>query len=273
MKLFSEEYGFAKKELQINSVSQKIRNRVWNYYYENESQQLSALGKKARDTFKGKTSVDKKIADRLGYQLHDLSYISKIRSFVLESKEWYNIYDFIEIYLENVNYEKEQKAKDLNKILEEENAGYRIVDYKVVPIIDENEIDEIEGVIKSPYESVSVHTKKALDLLSNRTNPDYENSIKESISAVESLCCIITGETGKNATLNKTIKKLKGKGVYIHGALESAFISLYGYTSDESGVRHGGKDTAEVTFEDAKYMLVTCSAFVNYLITKWEKIK
>jgi len=231
---------------------------------------MSALGKRVKDTFKSKMSVDKKIGDRLGYQIHDFSLPSKIRNFVLESEEWYKIYDFIEMYLESVNYDKKEKSEDLNKILEEEKSAYRIVDYKVVPLIDEKEISEIEGVIKSPYESVRKHTEKALDLLSNRTNPDYENSIKESVSAVESMCCIIVG---KDDTLSNALKKLKDIGVHIHPAMEKAFISLYGYTSDESGVRHGGKETAEVTFEDAKFMLVSCSAFVNYLIAKWEKAK
>lgn len=55
--------------------------------------------------------------------------------------------------------------------------------------------------------------------------------------------------------------------------MEQAFIKLYGYTSDEDGVRHGGIDFNNVPAEDAKYMLVSCSAFVNYLIEKYEKIQ
>jgi len=55
--------------------------------------------------------------------------------------------------------------------------------------------------------------------------------------------------------------------------MESAFSSLYGYTSDENGIRHGGIDFKSVPSEDAKYMLISCSAFVNYLIEKWSKVK
>ena len=106
----------------------------------------------------------------------------------------------------------------------------------------------------------------------DRRKPDYENSIKESISAVESICCIITEQSGKTATLGKTIKQLKDKGVHIHQSLESAFSSMYGYTSDENGIRHGSIDFQEAHAEDAKYMLVSCSAFVNYLIEKWSKV-
>lgn len=36
-------------------------------------------------------------------------------------------------------------------------------------------------------------------------------------------------------------------------------------------IRHGGMDFKNAPAEDAKYMLVSCSAFVNYLIEKWSK--
>lgn len=85
------------------------------------------------------------------------------------------------------------------------------------------------------------------------------------------MCCIITNETGSQATLGKTIRKLKEKGIHIHSAMESAFSSLYGYTSDEAGIRHGGIDFTNAPAEDAKYMLISCSAFINYLVEKWAK--
>ena len=56
------------------------------------------------------------------------------------------------------------------------------------------------------------------------------------------MCCIITGMTGAQATLGAAIKKLKDNGVHIHGAMERAFLALYGYASDENGIRHGGID-------------------------------
>jgi len=86
------------------------------------------------------------------------------------------------------------------------------------------------------------------------------------------MCCIITEISGGQATLGKAIKKLKDSGVHIHSAMESAFSSLYGYTSDENGIRHGGIDFTNAPAEDAKFMLVSCSAFVNYLIEKQSKI-
>ena len=70
-------------------------------------------------------------------------------------------------------------------------------------------MESIDRASSSPYVSVNTHIKKALSLYSDRKNPDYENSIKESISAVEAMCCIITGMTGASATLGAALKKLE----------------------------------------------------------------
>jgi len=44
---------------------------------------------------------------------------------------------------------------------------------------------------------------------------------------------------------------------------------LSGYTSDKGGIRHGLKEEDHnVDIDEARFMLVTCSAFVNYLISK-----
>ena len=69
------------------------------------------------------------------------------------------------------------------------------------------------------------------------------------------------------------MKKLEEHGVKIHEAMKKSFSSLYGYTSDEGGIRHcEGMFESNVTFEEAKFMVVSCSAFVNYLIAEYGKI-
>ena len=55
------------------------------------------------------------------------------------------------------------------------------------------------------------------------------------------------------------------KRIKLHGALKSAFNSLYGYTSGAKGIRHALLEEANLTFDEAKFMLVSCSAFINYL--------
>lgn len=105
--------------------------------------------------------------------------------------------------------------------------------------------------------------------MADRKSPDYRNSIKESISAVESICKIITGDS--KATFGTALKKIEEQHG-LHGALRRAFDSLYGYTSDASGIRHALLEEPDLDFDDAKFMLVSCSAFVNYLISKVAKV-
>jgi hypothetical protein len=57
----------------------------------------------------------------------------------------------------------------------------------------------------------------------------------------------------------------------LHAVLKQAFQKLYGYTSDAQGIRHALLDEPTLDVEDAKFMLVSCSAFVNYLVVKVQK--
>lgn len=167
--------------------------------------------------------------------------------------------------IQRINCEQE-----LNALFEEEFVGYRMIDYEITPITNEVEINEIKTSLDIEFEGCKSHIKKGLSLLSDREKPDYKNSIKESISAVESICQIICKDD--KATLGKALNKLEESGIKLHRSLKEAFSKLYGYTSDEGGIRHAeGLFESNVSFEDAKFMLVTCCAFVNYLVGVYSK--
>lgn len=40
------------------------------------------------------------------------------------------------------------------------------------------------------------------------------------------------------------------------------------YTTDADGIRHGMMDVGDLTVVDARFALVTCSAFCSYLLAK-----
>lgn len=181
----------------------------------------------------------------------------------LKKNRGYNYYDK---YYEK--YKGESIYEVANRCFEREYIGYRFIDDKVSPISDTYEVDTIQKALESKHTPVYAHISKANTLLADRENPDYENSIKESISAVEAMCEIITGLKGKEATLGNMLKKLEESGVEIHKGLKSAFNILYGYTSDANGIRHAGDIGGSAsTFAEAKFMLVSCCAFINYLKT------
>lgn len=163
-----------------------------------------------------------------------------------------------------VHENNRHKASALyNKVFEAEYVGYRFVDERIIPITDSVELSEIECATANDHDSVREHIDKALHFLSDRNSPDYANSIKESISAVERMCSIIVG---KATSLGDALSNLQKKGVAIHPQLRSAFEKLFAYTNGASGIRHAGELGGEdSTFEEAKFMLVSCCAFVNYL--------
>lgn len=273
MSSFSERYGLnLRKQIQLENVDLPLLNRLWNIFYEREYEtEIFDLG--------GEIGVTEYLLDSFGltYEYPQSAFdrnrnIEKLRNFLIDT-EWYLIYDFIERYVGCFpkSADRNNLEKDINRVLEEEKSGYRMLRGLITPITNIGELDSLKESMSTKYVSVNTHMEKALQLFSQRKSPDYENSIKESISAVEAMCCIITNETGSQATLGKTIRKLKEKGIHIHSAMESAFSSLYGYTSDEAGIRHGGIDFTNAPAEDAKYMLISCSAFINYLVEKWAK--
>src|SRR5579862_3901104 len=152
-------------------------------------------------------------------------------------------------------------ATSFNTILEREGSGYRFVGRHLVPITSLQEIAAIETAtaLSDQFKPVSDHLKSALEKLSDRTSRDYRNSIKESISAVEAMCQILTGETG--AALGQAVKKLGDSGVKIHPSFAGALQKMYGYTSDAEGIRHALLDEPTLDSADALFMLVSCSAF------------
>ena len=276
MSTFSRRYKYNVKDIQLECASEVLKNRIFAAFYKQEFDIYDSLDMKNYTT----GIEDMMIQMGITYDFpQNVIYKTKnakaLEDYVIYGREeWYVIFDFIERYLkicDDATFDKMQA--EFNAILEDEVSAYRILDGLVVPITNKSEMGSISDAMNTPFEACSIHIAKALELFANREKPDYENSIKESISAVESICSEITGIEGAQATLGKTIKKLKDAGMHIHPAMENAFTSLYGYTSDEGGIRHGSIDFVEAPSEDAKFMLITCSAFVNYLVEKWSKIK
>ena len=115
------------------------------------------------------------------------------------------------------------------------------------------------------FPNVKAHLQRALELLSDRKTPDYRNSIKESISAVESIAKEIAQKP--KAELGDALKEIENQGK-IHGAMKKAFLNLYGYTSDADGIRHALMEESNLTADDAKFFLLSCTSFINYLKAK-----
>lgn len=274
--LFSQRKGLkpAEKIVQIENIDTELKNGLWSalqicywtryrtqYHYSKplEGSNLHSL-------------FNRYWLDYFKYPLdtlpNDFSKAkSKIRQYFFRAK-WNEIYDIIEFTANNGPGDMNKSfINQCNITLEEENSAYRFVESMLVEISSEEEIESIEEALQSvsKYSGIKAHINSAISMLSDRKNPDYRNSIKESISAVEAISQLITND--KKATLGKAIKVLEKKGL-LHKALKSSFSSLYGYTSDSDGIRHAMLEESKLTFIDAKYMLVACTAFINYVLGK-----
>ncbi len=177
--------------------------------------------------------------------------------------DWAKVYDFIEFLYTCTMLERgiEPFTKQCNQALEREMSGYRIINGRVTPITNSTEITSLEEAVKSPYEYANQHLHCALEKLSDRDNPDYRNSIKESITAVEAICRKLTNES----TLDRALNKI-GNKIDFNSQFKQGLEKLYYYTHEES--RHALMKDSTTSFDEAKFMLVACSAFVNYLTAK-----
>lgn len=273
-RLFSERKGYvtARDTLQLESMSDELRAGIWNVLrihvfdiqYEDmlRSDEFRHFARRLWADF-FRVPIEGAPAN---YNASAVLHLFKI----FKEMKWHRVYDFVEYVLNYPNYpyyyDRTAAVKALNLVLERESSGYRFVGNTITDITSDIEIAAIEAVATDEsFAGAQEHIRCALELLSDRENPDYRNSIKESISAVESMAQVITNNP--KTTLGAALKALERNGE-IHGSLKSGLSSLYGYTSDEGGIRHAMLEEPNVTADDARFFLVVCSAFVNYLKSK-----
>lgn len=287
METFSQRIGIKPKDvIQIDSMNDDLRNKLWNALKNFYWDQVPPPPLEAR-IFGGNSLFLHRDMRTLIYLLWDNYFkkqvdtlknnwegiLNEIREYYFGCN-WNEVYDFIEFIANNygnAEYNKEF-MNGCNTIFEQEISAYRFVGNKIGQITSETEITGIEEALEKTEKltSINIHLETAIKHLTNRESPDYRNSIKESISAVEAICRIISNNP--KAKLKDALKEIeRNKTIELHPALKTAFSNLFGYTSDESGIRHSLTDEPNLSFEDAKFMLVSCSAFVNYLIEKARK--
>jgi hypothetical protein len=277
--LFSQRKGLkpVKSVIQIDDIDMDLRTGLWNALtlsFWNQVHSPGLLTNDPMDVLVKRIWMYhfKKPLDSL-YDFWNQN-LSEIKAYFFDC-QWYEVYDFIEFIANNYPDEDESinwQFRDFcNSILKLESSAYRFVGGRIAQITAQVEISEIEEALQITkiLKGVSTHLKTALEMFSDRKAPNYRNSMKESISAVEAICNLITKE--KKATLSDALKKVEGK-IALHPALKIAFEKLYAYTCDKDGIRHALHDEPNLDSEDAKFFLVACSAFVNYLIAKSSKV-
>jgi hypothetical protein len=276
---FSERIGarVVPRSIQLEGIDDDLRNSLWNEIVTRLSaasgrwpKALAALGK-----YVFKVPIDSlPSTDNAAHEWLRVKFYAP---------PWHEAYDIVEFVVHQIDYicqpeqayrayYQEQKPAFLatvNHVLERELSGYRFINGVLAPVSDPAEVLAIEqasqAVSKAGLQGAHEHIATALSLLGRKPVPDYRNSIKESISAVEAVVNSVVGASGNGVA--EALEKLASK-TEIHGALKAAVKQLYGYTSDSEGIRHAILDQSNVGFDEAKFMLVACAAFVNFFVSK-----
>ncbi len=269
MAKFSERYGYTKVSDVIirEKITTPILNGIANWLYRLEyggGIDFKELERAVWIDYLYERE-DQFHASNGGYRIVIDQYIST------KNTRWFEVLNLIEFicdYLKWIKYRDYSACIEcLNYEFERHNFAYRIVDTKIIEVTAKCETKEITQALTNSIDGVRTHLKTAMKCLSaSQETPDYRNSIKESISAVEVFCRAITGEND----LGKALSKLEAKGVVINSQMKQGFENLYRYTNDKkTGIRHALMDDANApTADEAIFMLVSCSAFINYLTKK-----
>lgn len=255
-----------KTVLQLEAIDDDLKNGLWQSCIEFPlaSNQVYTAGSKAFErAVRGiYVNVFKETSDEIPVTTRKV--MDRLKEWFYGAR-WYEVYNFLEFLLsieQNPVF-----ARRVSFFLTREKSGYRIVENKFVPITDPVEIREIASAASLPsrFSAAREHIQTAIDLFARKPQADYRNSIKESISAVESVVRVIANNP--KATLGDALKVMNDRSP-MHPAFKEAMSKLYGYTSDEGGIRHSLTEASNVDEAEAKFMIVACSAFVNFCVQR-----
>ena len=226
------------------------------------------------------------------------AFISQVPTMVLsyfvERKMWAMLFDLVEFILAQCEDRcwprdlgqrmtaakaaglRKKFTSEVNEVLTRMNVGYRLSAGKFVPVHSREEVEAIETALSGPYAGARTHMQSAVALFSDRKNPDFANTVKEAITAVESIVGELTGKEIKAG-----LHQLAKDGVLPDGFLvpgkdgkprkENPFVTalekFWTYANHTS--RHARKKGVSPPDRDtARFLLVTCASLVNYITTR-----
>ena len=134
----------------------------------------------------------------------------------------------------------------------------------ILPAVTDQEGEALMGAMgelrQAGLHGAETHLKRAGELINEG---EWADAVRESIHSVESVARLLAPDAN---TLGPALAELE-RGGRLHPALKEAFNRLYGYTSDEEGIRHPliENSTSPVGQDEAVFMLGACASFASYL--------
>jgi hypothetical protein len=260
-------------QLKLKEISQELRAWLWNVIYTHldEATEYPSTGGRPflRSPWVGilkyeHVARDHAMTDEFENDARKLT--SKVKQ-IFEKGDHVAIFGWLQ-YVLRLNTCPHKLADEIERALRIGRAAYRVLDRDtIVPIGSDAELETLKrafaDLATSEFQGARAHLQNAAEEL---TAGRYADSIRESIHSVEATARVLEP---KAKALNSALDRLESK-TKIHNKLKHGFGNLYGYTSDERGIRHPLLDdrTANVDETDALFMIGACAAFVSYLINK-----
>lgn len=257
------------KQLALRTISNELSATVWAIVHISleKSTDYPSMGGYAYFSDPWKTILNRWWITVLHQNLDEMPHAESMHALVkseLTSRNYVKVLGFIEYVVRQRECPRDFETA-ISRVLEQCMAPYRIVDKTVMPFSSDQEaaavLDAIAATKLANAGGPRTHLNKSGQEL---TNGNWAASVRESIHAVESTAKILDPSA---STLGPALSKLKDS-IGLNPAMERAFKALYGYSSDENGIRHAlvFNAQANVTERDAMFMLGACAAFVTYLI-------
>lgn len=184
---------------------------------------------------------------------------------IIFSRDYVKVFNFIQ-FLIRYQHCPDHVFEGIEYALLNCRAAYRLVDRTVVPISTEEEAQAISHAFavaaKHKAQGPRTHLQASAKHL---TAGDWSGAIRESVHAVEAAAKAVEPEANE---LGPALSRLE-KRQAINPAMKRAFGALYGFSSDEKGIRHSlvYDEKANVSEADAMFMFGACAAFVSYLLS------
>jgi hypothetical protein len=251
-------------QLQRGEISAELRAKLWAYVHPLIYNQINALSDGIGQWHEILKDVH---VQRYHARIDQFNGVRAFQSLgeMFASFPYGYVYGWLDFVMKHPKSPGDFRSR-VGAILKEGRSAYRVIGGIIVPLTSDQEREAFEKALadasQDKFSGARSHLKNAGTAL---TNGKFADSIRESISAVESVARVLepTGD------FSKALAKLETK-IAIHGALKRGFTAIYGYTSDEGGIRHALLDSGEAAVDevDAIFFIGACSSFVSYLIGK-----
>ena len=269
---YSDRNGFSdlRSVIQIDDFDRPTRMAVWNHVYPAvRTDEFGFFPDQDETRLRGETNR-LVWCDFYGEAIDELpaaEVIWKRMKLDILDSPLNRVFDLLEIALPGFRYGRGANlASKMNEVFELYLVGHRFIDGHVIQIDSDLQVSGLETALvdaSTPgLEGVRRHLEKAIAMLSDRQDPDYPNVVKEAMSSVEAMCEFLTGEN----QLGKALREFKRLELGVHQSQIDGWRKLYGWSSDENGVRHGSFKIAAVSHSTAKYAVITGAAFISLLI-------